>query len=247
MKNIDPQGGRDRTVTNSKGGVAAVDRAFAIIGAFTHRKPVLSLAEISRSTGLYKSTILRLLGSLEKGLFVVQRADGNYQLGPAVLELSSIYQDSFDLRQFVQPTLERLVMATGEGASFFVRVGDEQMCLFRLDGNQTIRDYTIRVGDRRPIDKGASSLAFRNFETVTGPYTVADLVFSSFGTVTPEMAALAAPVFGQGNELVGVLTLSGPTSRVNEQRAETLIPQLAEQAVTLSRMLGAQSGLFRDT
>lgn len=246
MKNIDPQGGRDIEVTGSKGGVAAVDRAFAIIGAFTHRKPVLSLAEISRSTGLYKSTILRLLGSLEKGLFVVQRADGNYQLGPAVVELSSIYQDSFDLRQFVQPTLERLVEVTSEGASFFVRVGDEQMCLFRVDGNQTIRDYTIRLGDRRPIDKGASSQAFRRFETVQGPYTVADLVFSSFGTVTPEMAALAAPVFGQGNDLVGVVTLSGPTSRIDEQRAQTLGPQLAEQAVTLSRMLGAQSGLFRD-
>jgi DNA-binding IclR family transcriptional regulator len=166
MKNIDPQDGRDIELTGSKGGVAAVDRAFAIIGAFTHRKPVLSLAEISRNTGLYKSTILRLLGSLEKGLFVVQRADGNYQLGPAVLELSSIYQDSFELRQFVHPTLERLVETTGEGASFFVRTGDEQMCLFRVDGNQTIRDYTIRLGDRRPIDKGASSQAFRRFETV---------------------------------------------------------------------------------
>ncbi len=234
-------------MTNSKGGVAAVDRAFAIIAAFTHKKPVLSLAEISRNTGLYKSTILRLLGSLEKGLFVVQRADGNYQLGPAVLELSSIYQDSFDLRQFVQPTLERLVEATGEGASFFIRVGDEQMCLFRVDGNQTIRDYTIRLGDRRPINKGASSQAFRAFESVEGPYTAADLAFTSFGTVTPEMAALAAPVFGQGNELVGVVTLSGPISRIDEQRCETLIPMLVEQTVTLSRMLGAQSGLFPGT
>lgn len=234
-------------MTNSKGGVAAVDRAFAIIGAFTHKKPVLSLAEIARSTGLYKSTILRLLGSLEKGYFVVQRADGNYQLGPAVLELSSIYQDSFDLRQFVHPTLERLVEATGEGASFFIRVGDEQMCLFRVDGNQTIRDYTIRLGDRRPIDKGASSQVFRKFESVDGPYTVEDLVVSSFGTVTPEMAAIAAPVFGQGNDLVGVVTLSGPISRIDEKRAEALVPQLAEQAVTLSRMLGAQSGLFLGT
>ena len=70
---------------------------------------------------------------------------------------------------------------------------------------------------------------------------------TSFGTVTPEMAAIAAPVFGQGNDLVGVVTLSGPISRIDGKRAEALVPQLAEQAVTLSRMLGAQSGLFLGT
>ena len=66
---------------NSKAGVAAVDRAFDILHAFTSARPVLSLAEISRITGLYKSTILRLMGSLEKYGFVWQRSDGNYQLG----------------------------------------------------------------------------------------------------------------------------------------------------------------------
>lgn len=230
---------------NSKGGVAAVDRAFAIMQAFTHQRPVMTLAEISRVTGLYKSTILRLLGSLEKSYFVVQRADGSYQLGPGLLELASIYQDSFDLRQFVHPTLERLVVETGEGASFFIRHAEMQMCLFRVDGNQTIRDYTIRLGDRRPLDKGASAEAFRKFESKGGPYTVDDLVVGSFGSVTPEMAALAAPVFGQGNDLVGVITLSGPLSRFDEPSVARLKPILAEQVVTLSRMLGAQPGLFR--
>lgn len=230
---------------NSKGGVAAVDRAFAIMQAFTHQRPVMTLAELSRTTGLYKSTILRLLGSLEKSYFVVQRADGSYQLGPGLLELASIYQDSFDLRQFVHPTLERLVAETGEGASFFIRHAEMQMCLFRVDGNQTIRDYTIRLGDRRPLDKGASATAFLKFENTGGPYALDDLVVGSFGTVTPEMAALAAPVFAQGNNLVGVITLSGPISRFGEAKVAELKPILAEQVVTLSRMLGAQPGLFR--
>lgn len=231
-------------MTISKGGVAAVDRALSILQAFTHQRPVLSLAELSRKTELYKSTILRLLGSLEKSYIVVQRADGNYQLGPGLLELSSVYQDSFDLRQFVHPTLERLVAETGEGASFFIRVAEMQMCLFRVDGSHTIRDYTIRLGDRRPLDKGASAEAFRKFELDRGPYRSEDLVVGSFGSVTPEMAALAAPVFGGGNDLVGVLTLSGPISRFDDTRVEQLKPVLAEQAVTLSRMLGAQAGLF---
>ena len=187
----------------SKGGVAAVDRAILIVRAFTHRRPVLTLAELSRATGLYKSTILRLLGSLERVHFVVQRADGTYQLGPGLLELSSIYQDSFDLREFVQPVLERLVSETGEGATFFVLEGEDQLCLFRVDGRQSIRDYSIRLGDRRPLDKGAAAETFRLFRNATGPFRGDTLVSTSFGSVNPEMGALAAPVFGPGDRLVG--------------------------------------------
>lgn len=229
----------------SKGGVAAVDRAFTIMQAFSHQKPVMTLAELARTTGLYKSTILRLLGSLERAYFVIQRPDGNYQLGPGLLELASIYQSSFDLRQFVHPTLERLVAETGEGASFFIRDGDTQICLFRVEGNQPIRDYTIRLGDRRPLDGGASAEVFHKFEASRGPYTGEDLVVGSFGTVTPEMAALAAPVFGQDNALIGTMTLSGPISRFVPKHVAEIGPKLITQAITLSRMLGAQPSLFR--
>ena len=49
-----------------EGGVAAVDRALSILGAFSESDAKLSLAEISKRTGLYNSTVLRLMKSLEK-------------------------------------------------------------------------------------------------------------------------------------------------------------------------------------
>ena len=113
---------------NSKGGVAAVDRAFEILNAFRADKPILTLAEISKSTGLYKSTILRLMGSLEKYGFIWQRADGTYQLGAGTLALAGVFQEAFDLRQYVEPVLEDLVRESGESASFFIRDGDHQVC-----------------------------------------------------------------------------------------------------------------------
>ena len=233
------------TEMESKGGVAAVDRAISIVRAFTHQQPVMTLAELARATGLYKSTILRLLGSLEKVYFIVQRADGSYQLGPGLLELSSIYQDSFDLRQFVQPALERLVSETGEGATFFVLEGGQQLCLFRVDGRQSIRDYSIRLGDRRPLDQGAAAETFRRFGRAEGPFRADTLVSTSFGSVNPEMAALAAPVFGRENRLAGVITLSGPISRLTPQHAAQIIPVLVREAEQLSTLLGARPGLIR--
>ena len=49
------------------GGGINVSRAIAILGAFTASDPSLSLAEIAGRTGLYKSTILRICGSLLRG------------------------------------------------------------------------------------------------------------------------------------------------------------------------------------
>jgi DNA-binding IclR family transcriptional regulator len=46
-------------------GVATLERALAILGTFESSSSQ-SLADISRRTGLYKSTLLRLLGTLQK-------------------------------------------------------------------------------------------------------------------------------------------------------------------------------------
>lgn len=230
---------------SSKAGVAAVDRAFDILLAFQREKPVLTLAEISRATGLYKSTILRLMGSLEKYGFIWQRADGTYQIGAGMLSLASIFQDSFELREYVEPALKDLVAATNEGATFFVRDEDYFVCLFRIDGRHTIRDYNIRLGDRRLFDRGAASTIFRRFENVSdSPVQPDDIHAVSIGRVDPEMAAIAVPVFGMGNQLMGVITLSGPSTRFTAEYVENLRPVLIDACIKLSVNLGASPRRF---
>lgn len=230
---------------NSKAGVAAVDRAFDILHAFQQGKPVLTLAEISRITGLYKSTILRLMGSLEKYGFVWQRSDGSYQLGAGLAALSSVFQDAFDLRHFVEPVLEELVAAMAESASFFVRDGDHQVCLFRVEGRHAVRDFSIRQGDRRPLNLSASSTVLRDYENIPyEPLTPAKACIVSVGSVDPEMAAVGAPVFGAGHKLLGAMTLSGPSARFTPDYAAKLCPVLAEAAARLSISLGESPARF---
>ena len=45
-------------------GVAAVNRALSILQAFEGETEALTLALLARRTGLYKSTLLRLIASL---------------------------------------------------------------------------------------------------------------------------------------------------------------------------------------
>ena len=65
------------------GGVAAVDRALSILAAFEDGNRQLELAELARRTGLYKSTLLRLAVSLERGGMLRRGADGAFQIGRA--------------------------------------------------------------------------------------------------------------------------------------------------------------------
>ncbi|MBB3181553.1 helix-turn-helix domain-containing protein [Variovorax sp. Sphag1AA] len=104
---------------NDETGVAAVDRALTILDALTEEKT--TLADLSKRTGFYKSTLLRLIKSLEKFGYVLRDADGCYRLGSKVLHLGSLYQKHFNASELVVPALRKLVEELGEGASFYAR------------------------------------------------------------------------------------------------------------------------------
>ena len=116
---------RATTAVNPEGdsGVAAVDRALSILAAFRNGDDALSLAELARRTGLYKSTALRLLASLARSGMVERTEQGTWRLGAECARLGSLYGARFDLARIVRPALAALVEATGETASFYVRDG----------------------------------------------------------------------------------------------------------------------------
>ena len=74
--------------------VEAVDRALSILDAFHEGADELSLAALARATGLYKSTILRLLATLEGRGYVLRTQAGRYRLGAAVWRLGSLYSSA---------------------------------------------------------------------------------------------------------------------------------------------------------
>jgi len=147
----------------SDAGVASVDKALGILRLFHSETPELSLIQIAEQTGLYKSTVLRMLASLESALLVVKQSDGKYVLGPAIASLYAAYQHQQSLETVVLPILEKLMLATNESAAFHVRQGDKRLCLYRVDSKQALRDH-IKVGDLLPIDKGAGGKVLRAFE-----------------------------------------------------------------------------------
>lgn len=213
--------------------VLAVERAITILNAFKTNEPSVSLHELSIRTGLYKSTLLRQLGTLIQYHCVIRLANGQYQLGARVLNWAHVYKSSLNLDQHVPPVLDKLVEITGEGASFFAPDGDMRVCLYRADSKKEIRDH-VRQGELLPLDKGAAGHILLRY---AGASTPAPEVLMSIGEREAEIAALAAPVFSSEG-LKGALALSGPITRFSTDNINSWKGIVLEAAKDLSKVLG---------
>src|SRR5260221_2241660 len=87
----------------SKDKVEAVERALAVLNAFHADKPAMTLGEIASATGFYKSTILRLAGSLERLGYLIREERRAFRLGPALWRMGSIYPAGFNLGATIRP------------------------------------------------------------------------------------------------------------------------------------------------
>lgn len=243
----DPDKSPAEPTSQSEGGVAAVDRAFAILGAFNIDHEYLSLAEIARRTGLYKSTILRLIASLEKAGFVRRSNDGNYSVGPEPLRLSQLYQASFRLRDVIHPLLESITEESGETSSFYVLENGSRVVLFRVEPKRAVR-VSVLEGARFALHSGASGKILRAFLRHADPALaeVRERYWAcSFGERDPETTAVSVPVFAMGGELKGALTLSGPSDRLVKDHIEHAAAVLLRNAVIATSALGGNSAELR--
>ena len=221
------------------GGVTAVTRALMLMEAFNVGEPILALAELSRRTGMHKTTVLRLARTLAQSGYMVQREDGAWRLGPATGWLGARYQAGFDVNNVVEPALRQLSIATGESASFYAREGDIRACISRVEGPQAVRHH-VRIGERLPLDKGAPGkviLAFmgekgKEYERIRQcGYHI------SIGEREPEVASVAAPVFGLSWRLLGSMCISGPVSRLSQKKLEAHAKTVIAAANQLSYAL----------
>jgi DNA-binding IclR family transcriptional regulator len=210
--------------------VESVERALSVLEAFADGTSRLTLAELSRRTGLYPSTLLRLAASLERFGHLSRGEDGLFRLGPATLRLGTLYRAGFDLAAHVRPALARLVAATGETAAFYVREGERRVVLFREEPARAIR-FSLAEGAVLPLERGAAGAVLR------AGGALAHAV--SLGERDPELAAVAAPVFGEGGRFLGALGISGPLARFEgATQAALLAAVLAEAAALTGRLRG---------
>jgi DNA-binding IclR family transcriptional regulator len=227
-------------------GVAAVDRALSILVALGNARRALTLSETAVATDLYKSTTLRLLGSLQQAGFVIREHDGRFRLGSTIFKLASTQEHTTAIEDAVAPVLQRIVDKTGESVGFFVRQGDQRFCLLSVNSPHSLRHH-IAVGEPRPLSLGAAGRALKLFEngsTKTPPSNFAALPIVVLGEL-PDLGTIAVPIFGAGGRTLGAVSVSGPLSRFDHRRIAQIKSLLRGIAITLTDRFGGDTKVFR--
>lgn len=228
------------TQESDSGGVAAVDRAIAILRAIARQASPITLADMARATGYYKSTLLRLLASLERSALVVRRSDGRYSLGSYAHELGRSYEATYRVTAVLTPLLTELVEHGSESASFHVYHDREyRICLLRIDSHHSTLDR-IDVGDLLPIDRGAAGKLIMAFHGTALMPAADNLLATSIGERDPDCAAVATAVFGTDNEFMGAISLSGPKERFTDDAITRQSEMAIEAARRATEMLGGR-------
>jgi len=148
----------------SQSPVPGLERGLNLLRLFKRARPTISPPEMARELGIPRSTVHRLLTTLEAMDFL-RRVEGGgaYALGPAVLGIGFEYLGSLDIVQLANPVLARLSEATNGSAHLAVRSGTEMVYLARHARNAAITS-NVAVGTSLPAHA-----------TVIGRMVLADL------------------------------------------------------------------------
>ncbi|MFB9274941.1 IclR family transcriptional regulator [Cohnella cellulosilytica] len=240
--------------------VRAVERALDVLLCFASGHE-WGLTEIAVKVGLHKSTIHRLLATLEDRGFVTRDpSTEKYRLGLSVLELSANLSRSDDPSVVLLPEMERLRDELSETVSLYVRDRSERVRIQAVQSTQAIRRVAT-VGARLPLSVGASSKVLLAFAdpgvrdaVLSDPAWPAQLdreIFvkqlddilaagyaTSFEEREPGAAAVSAPIFNRSGKLVAALSVSGPSNRLTPERMHEFAPAIIESAHRMGTILG---------
>ncbi|MFT4296729.1 MAG: IclR family transcriptional regulator [Micropruina sp.] len=104
-----------------------------------------SLDELSRDAPVHKTTVMRLLHTLEAKGFVVRDSQQHYTLGPKFFELSTLALEQRDIRAIARPHLLQLGVRTGHTVHLAAFEGPDVVYLDKIESRQPVRMYS-RIG-----------------------------------------------------------------------------------------------------
>jgi DNA-binding IclR family transcriptional regulator len=239
-------------------GVRSVLRALDLLGLFDENHRSRSVRELIDATGLPKSTVVRLVATLEQRGLLWTRGDGRLALGTGMLRWAQLAQDAW---QMPPEAVERLRALSdesrGESSRIYIRQSSSRVCVAQHEGTQQLR-HVVRVGESMPLWAGASGhvlLTGCRPEDVDrtaaaaglGPEFAAVLAERvrlaeeqgwavSHGEREAGVSAIAAPVTDAAGRTVAAVGLGGPTSRFTEDRVAELVPVVTNAAAQLSKL-----------
>lgn len=259
------------STTKSRYTIEALARGLEVLTLFTAERPALPFNAIVEALGLSKSTVFRILATLEQlGYLEHDAATRRYRPGLKVFQLGFAALAGLELQQVARPHLERLALELDETASMAVLEGADIVYVDRIR-NRAIVGIVLGIGSHLPAY--SASLGKVLLADLPEPELLARLSHTTLARITDhtiiDRAALlaelaeirrrgyaigdqelavglrgvAAPIRDRSRRAVAAINVSGPTSTISHKRLEQEItPAVVATAVRISQALGYALG-----
>jgi len=242
--------------------IRAVDRALDILLCFTKQTPELNLTQISTQVGMHKSTVHRLLATLEQKHFLQRdAASGYYRLGIRLLQMAHLTLEQNDLRRLALPAMRALCEQFRETINLSVLDEPDVVFLEVLESPQRVK-LAASPGQRIPAFSTASGKAILSClpaervqqvlkqgmqkhteRTILSTSELVDnlaLARSNGFAMSLEeyeegINAVAAPILSQDEQPLAAISVAGPAYRLVSERMLEIGPVLVATARQIAR------------
>lgn len=234
----------------------------------------MSLVDLAQETGIPKSTLFRIMSTLEERKCVVRDEDRKtYRLGLFVMELGHAFRDQSNLLDAAETHMETLAEACEE--SVFLGMLDENEIIYvRRKESPKSAIFVRKLGKRAPAyctATGLAMLAFRPQKEVERILEASELEAHSANTTTdrdalrqklkevrhshvavvdgeynPALLCVSAPVFDREGTSVASLTVALLSAQVTDERIEKMKDQVRDTAQNLSKERGYFEDRYQD-
>ncbi len=225
----------------------------------------LSFQEIIDLSGIPKTSVYRMLRSLEEMEFLEKGADGNYRLGLLFLKFGNLVSDRLDLRKVAYPIMQDLHNDLKEAINLIVKRGDEAIYIEKIDTYQKVRLYTA-VGRSSPLYAGACSrviLSHLPTSEIESYLDSVELKPFAAGTITDKnqlmetiqqtrqagytvshselenhSSAIAAPIFDNKGDVIAGISIAGIEANYQHENLALFAEKIKAAAEEISKQLG---------
>ena len=243
--------------------IKVFDKIVQVIELLATSSQGVTLKKVQQSLGLNKGTAFRILRALESHRVAARNEDGTFVLGNRVLWWATCYRQKRDLSKLVRPHLEKLRDLTSETAAFSIMMGNQtvvvaqaispyatstrfdigfsaplhagatgRVMLAHLDperrrdlSSQRLERFTERtITDKRRLEQELNKCLTQGFAFSEGERLV--------GT-----SSIAAPILGPEKEVLGVISVTGPSARITHKRCKLIASTLLKETRLLTQQL----------
>lgn len=254
----------DKPAESDKNLINSIIRAIDLLYLYTKDTNELGITEISRMMQLHKSSVHRIVRTLEHMGWLEQNpVTEKYKLGMKIMDVGSTLLKSYDYRDVINQGMRELMAEVHETIVLSTYTDLWGICVDLIEAQNYIT-YTSKLGHKTPVYSGATGkilLAWQSEEEIQRvidnglqrytPNTITDEATLrqdlkrirekgyalSFEETDPGVGAIGGPIFNGKDEMIYGISIVGPVERLKEKGVDHLVDVLLKKCVEISHRI----------